>query len=175
MAIAGGQRLEIENLVDRYGLTLCVECGKCVAVCPMELIFDDFSYEVSPRGVIEAVLVDGDADLFHKDHFWFCLTCTRCTGICPAGVEFRDFVQASRQLAMQSGVTERISFCSNCGAYLQPKRVREYMDEVLGEEADEFLDLCPRCRQYDFATRVKSSGVRVGSQPSLREESGASR
>lgn len=174
MAIAAGQRLEIENLVDQYGLTLCVECGKCVAVCPMELIFDDFSYEVSPRGVIEAVLVDGDTDLFHKDHFWFCLTCNECTDICPAGVQFRDFVDAARQLAMQSGVTERVSFCSNCGAYLQPKRLMQYMNDVLGEAADEFLDLCPRCRQYDFATRVRSSGLRVRSLPSPRKESGAS-
>lgn len=174
MAIASRQSLEIEKLVDQHGLTLCVECGKCVAVCPMELIFDDFSYEVSPRGVIEAVLVDGGFDLFQSNRFWFCLGCNQCTDICPAGVQFRDFVQASRKLAMQSGVTERVSFCSKCGAYLQPKRVSQYMNEVLGEGADEFLDLCPRCRQYDFAMRVKSLGLRVGGQPSLRKESGAS-
>lgn len=167
MAIANIQTSEIDQLVDQHGLNLCVECGKCVAVCPMELIFDDFSYEVSPRGVIEAVLVDGGVDLFHTDRFWFCLTCNRCTEICPAGVQFRDFVEATRQLAIQSGITERISVCRICGAYLQPQRVMKYMNEVLGEGADETLDLCPSCRQYDFARKVKSLGLSVGSVPSL--------
>ena len=46
---------EIERLASEYGLTLCMQCGKCVAVCPMSKVSAEFSYEVSPRGVVDCV------------------------------------------------------------------------------------------------------------------------
>lgn len=144
----------VARLVDQFGLSLCVECGKCVAVCPMGEIFDDFSYEVSPRGVIERALLDLDV----LDHvgIWFCLTCDMCTNLCPAGVQFRDFVEAVRQLAIDTGVTEHGYFCRGCGAYLWPQHTAEYMREALGEAAEELLTLCPRCRQYDFGGKMRA-------------------
>jgi heterodisulfide reductase subunit C len=144
----------IERLANQYGLPFCVECGKCVAVCPMGEIFDDFSYEVSPRGVIERVLLDSE---FPQDRrLWFCLTCDLCTNLCPAGVRFRDFVEAARRLTVKSGITEYGSFCRNCGAYLWPQHTVEYLKQTLGEAAEELLTLCPRCRQYDFGEKVKA-------------------
>jgi heterodisulfide reductase subunit C len=144
----------IERLANQYGLPFCVECGKCVAVCPMGEIFDDFSYEVSPRGVIERVLLDSE---FPQDsRLWFCLTCDLCTNLCPAGVRFRDFVEAARWLTIETGRTEYGSFCRNCGAYLWPQHTVEYLKQTLGEAAEELLTLCPRCRQYDFGEKVKA-------------------
>jgi heterodisulfide reductase subunit C len=146
----------IEQVANQYGLFLCVECGKCAAVCPMGEIFDDFSYEVSPRGVIEAVLIDGRAEILNAGEFWFCLTCDLCTNLCPAGVRFRDFVEAIRRMAIESGVTEHSLFCRNCGAYLWPGHTVEYLKQTLGEASEELLTLCPRCRQYDFGEKVKT-------------------
>jgi heterodisulfide reductase subunit C len=144
----------IERLANQYGLSFCVECGKCVAVCPMGEIFDDFSYEVSPRGVIERALLDSE---FPQDsRLWFCLTCDLCTNLCPAGVRFRDFVEAARWLTIETGHTEYGSFCRNCGAYLWPQHTVEYLKQTLGEAAEELLTLCPRCRQYDFGEKVKA-------------------
>ena len=144
----------IERLANQYGLSFCVQCGKCVAVCPMGEIFDDFSYEVSPRGVIERVLLDSE---FPEDsRLWFCLTCDLCTNLCPAGVRFRDFVEAARWLTIEAEHTEYGSFCRNCGTYLWPQHTVEYLKQTLGEAAEELLTLCPRCRQYDFGERVKS-------------------
>jgi ferredoxin len=145
----------IERVANQYGLFLCVECGKCVAACPMGEIFDDFSYEVSPRGVIEAVLLDLEGAL-NADRFWFCLTCDLCTNLCPAGVRFRDFVEAIRLMAIESGVTEHGLFCRNCGAYLWPWHTVNYLEQTLGEAAEELLTLCPKCRQYDFGEKVKA-------------------
>ena len=145
----------IERLATQYGLGLCVECGKCVAACPMGEIFDDFSYESSPRGVIEAILLDLDEAL-GADRFWFCLTCDLCTDLCPAGVRFRDFIEAIRRMAIESAVTEQGLFCRSCGAYLMPWHTVEYLKLTLGEAAEELLTLCPRCRQYDFGERVKA-------------------
>jgi ferredoxin len=48
----------IGEIASQCDLFLCVECGKCVAACPMTEIFKDFSYEVSPRGMIEKTLMD---------------------------------------------------------------------------------------------------------------------
>jgi ferredoxin len=141
----------------------------------MAMIFDDFSHEISPRGVIEAVLIEGGVELFSTDRFWFCLTCDLCTDLCPAGVRFRDFIEAIRHLALESGVTERGSFCRNCGAYLQPWRVTEYVNEALGEAAQEVLTLCPNCRQYDFAGRMKTLESRGGKVSRLPADVGVGR
>ncbi|MGA9348536.1 MAG: 4Fe-4S dicluster domain-containing protein [Anaerolineae bacterium] len=144
----------IERLANQYGLSFCVECGKCVAVCPMGEIFDDFSYEVSPRGVIERALLD--LEIMEDARLWFCLTCDLCTNLCPAGVRFRDFVEASRWLTIEAGAGVYGSFCRNCGAYLWPQHTVEYLKKTLGEAAEKLLTLCPRCRQYDFGDKVKA-------------------
>ncbi len=158
----------IERLAIQYGLFLCVECGKCVAVCPMGEVFDDFSYEVSPRGVIERVLLRFEtaeegglaepvlSKILTTSRLWFCLTCDLCTDLCPAGVRFRDFVEAARRVAMDSGVTEHGLFCRRCGAYLWPRHTVEYLKQTLGDAADGLLTLCPTCRRYDFGQRVKA-------------------
>jgi L-lactate utilization protein LutB len=144
----------IERLVDQYGLLFCVECGKCVAVCPMGEVFDDFAYEVSPRGVIERALLG--LEMLEHAGLWLCLTCDLCTDLCPAGVRFRDYVEAARQLAIEAGVTECVSFCRDCGAFLWPRHTEEYLKQALGEIAEELLTLCPRCRQYDLGEKVKA-------------------
>lgn len=146
--------MTVEQLASQYGLVFCVECGKCVAVCPMGEIFDDFTYEVSPRGVIERALMDSD---FPEDkRLWFCLTCNLCTDLCPAGVRFRDFVEAARRLVIQAGCAEYGAFCRNCGVYLWPQHTIEYLKQTLGESAEEPSTLCPRCRQRDVGEKVKA-------------------
>lgn len=144
----------IERLARRYELVLCVECGKCVAVCPMGELFDDFSYEVSPRGVIEGILLR--TEKLGDGRLWFCLTCNLCTDLCPAGVRFRDFVEAVRGLTIKAGITEHGVCCRNCNVYLWPQHTIEYLKRTLGEAAEEILTLCPRCRQYDLGEKVKA-------------------
>jgi ferredoxin len=146
----------VEQLAEQYGLFLCVECGKCVAVCPMGEIFEDFSYAVSPRGVIEAVLVEGGVEELKANRIWFCLTCDLCTDLCPAGVLFCDFVVAARHLAIEAGVAEYCLFCRNCGRYHGPWHTVKYLKQTLGEAAEELLALCPTCRQYDFGEKMKA-------------------
>ena len=149
--------LTIEQLAEYYGLFLCVECGKCDAVCPMGEIFDDFSYEISPRGVIETVLFESDLSLLHDDRFWFCLTCDLCTNLCPAGVRFRDFVEAFRLVALEAGAIEHGMFCAGCDTYLCPEHTVQYLRTRLGEDPEQLLSLCPTCRQHDFGARIMAS------------------
>jgi heterodisulfide reductase subunit C len=144
----------IEQLAKQHALLLCVDCGKCVAVCPMWEIFDDFSYEVSPRGVIKMAL-SGQATLAHVG-VWVCLTCDLCTRLCPMGVRFRDFIEAARQLALEAGAAEHGYFCQECGAYLCPEHTVAYLRQTLGEAGEELLGLCTRCRQVSFGKKVKA-------------------
>ena len=150
----GNHILNIEQLADQHGLSLCVQCGKCVAVCPMGEVFDDFTYRVSPRGVVEATLLG--LEITEDDRLWFCLTCDECTEKCPQGVRFRDFVEAMRRLAIAAGHTEYGSFCEDCGGYVRSLHTVEYVGQKLGEGSEAHLRLCPVCRQRQFSAKVKS-------------------
>lgn len=145
----------LEHVASQYGLFLCVECGKCVAVCPMSEIFVDFSYDVSPRGIIGSISVGESIEALNAERFWFCLICDLCTSLCPTGVRFRDFVEEIRLLAIESGITEHCLFCQNCGKYLWPWHTMKYLNQTLGEAANDILKLCPKCRQYDLGEKVK--------------------
>jgi len=146
----------MSRLMKEPGALLCVECGKCASACPMTEIFEDFSYEVSPRGIVEKALVG--FDLLTDVAIWFCLTCDVCTELCPAGVRFRDFVEGVRSLAVEAGVTEHGLFCERCGRFIVPTHTIDYIRGKLdgGEVPDEYLSLCPRCRQYDFTAKMKA-------------------
>lgn len=144
----------VERLANEYGLPFCVECGKCVAVCPMADIFNDFSYRVSPRGVVEATLLG--LEITEDDRLWFCLTCDQCTDKCPQGVRFRDFVEAMREWAVETGHTEYGFFCEGCGRYVRSLHTVEYLKQKLGEGNEDYLSLCPVCRQRRFGAKVKS-------------------
>jgi len=145
----------VEKLLKETRAMLCVECGKCASACPMTEIFEDFSYEVSPRGIVEKALFG--FDLLTDVGIWFCLTCEVCTELCPAGVRFRDFVEGVRALAIEVGVTEHGLFCERCSKFVVPLHTAEYIEGKLkdGDAAGEYLRLCPSCRRYEFTAKLK--------------------
>lgn len=149
------QDTSVNDLMRETRAILCVECGKCASACPMTEIFEDFSYEVSPRGIVEKALFG--FDLLTDVGIWFCLTCDVCTELCPAGVRFRDFVQGVRALAIEQGVTEHGLFCERCGKFVVPMHTVEYVLEKMKGVGDavEYLRLCPDCRQYELTAKLK--------------------
>ncbi|MHC4549250.1 MAG: 4Fe-4S dicluster domain-containing protein [Planctomycetota bacterium] len=152
MPVVGAEVLD--RLAGRHGLFLCVECGKCAAVCPMGKLFADFSYEASPRGVIERALL-GQPMEGHAPS-WLCLTCDLCTSLCPAGVRVRDFVEALRAHLVAAGEREYGSFCTVCGAYLWPRHTVEHLKGFLTDAAEAHLTLCPRCRRYNHGRTMRA-------------------
>jgi ferredoxin len=124
----------------------------------MQDIFDDYSYEVSPQGVIESVLQGSET--LEDDQLWFCLTCDLCTDVCPEEIHFSDFIEAARLLILEVGITEQAVSCRGCGAYLCPQHTMEHVTKKVGDVAEELLTLCPGCRQYEFGGKVKSLGLR---------------
>jgi len=151
-AIAGGDPLA--KIIDEKKLSLCVECGKCVASCPMAEFYDRFSFLFSARGIIKKALLG--LDVLKDSNIWFCLECDVCAQLCPAGVKYAEFVEDIRQLAIREGITENSAVCPRCGRYYLPLPTVERLKEVLdGSGLDgEFIELCPQCRRDDMAEKL---------------------
>ena len=145
----------LDKAIDEKKLSLCVECGKCVAGCPLAELYERFSQEFSARGIIKRVLLG--FDVWKNKEIWFCLGCNVCAQSCPAGVRYAEFIEGARQLALSENITEYCLFCERCGRCYLPMPTLEYMRGALEEtKADsQFLNLCPECRSRDFAERVK--------------------
>jgi Fe-S oxidoreductase len=149
---AGGD--PVARIIEEKKLSLCVECGKCVASCPMAEFYDRFSFLFSARGVIKKALLG--LDILRDPNIWFCLECDLCAQLCPAGVRYAEFVEAIRQLAIREGITEHSVVCPRCGRYYLPLPTLERVREILAGNhlGDEFVKLCPQCRQDDMAGKL---------------------
>jgi heterodisulfide reductase subunit C len=148
----------LAELIDQKKLTLCVECGKCVAGCPMVDVYEQFSYKLSARGIIKKALLG--LDLLNDINIWFCLACDTCARICPAGVKYAEFIETIRQLVISEGKTDNCRFCESCGRYFVQLPLSEHLKDELGETSSsgEFLDLCPHCRRDSAALKMKLLG-----------------
>jgi len=146
-----GMHQVVERIAEESGLYRCVECGKCVAVCPMFEMYRNFSYEMSPRGIIKKALIDAVVDLLQDESIWYCTECDACTEICPEGVNFRDFMVNLRALAIQHGLQDKRAFCRECGHYFLPVQLIDYVRESLQVRDGVFLKLCPTCRRNRYS------------------------
>ena len=154
----------LAKIIDDKKLALCVECGKCVASCPMAEFYNRFSFLFSARGVIKKALLG--LDILKDSNIWFCLECELCSRLCPAGVKYAEFVEDIRQLAISEGITENSVICPRCGRYHQPLPTVERLKEVLaGSGLDgEFTELCPQCRRDEVAEKLAFPPVSAKSE-----------
>ncbi|HBO43460.1 MAG TPA: electron transport complex subunit RsxC, partial [Planctomycetaceae bacterium] len=65
-------RCEIEQARE----TACVRCGRCVQVCPMNLV---------PAKLAQAVRAD-NVELLDTYHITACMECGSCAYVCPASL-----------------------------------------------------------------------------------------
>ena len=84
-ALQGGESLE-----------WCYGCGKCVPVCPVDLVG-----EYGPRKIHRKVQTG--TDLFHDDDLWMCTTCMNCLRVCPKEVDMIQIMPAVREVAVSEG------------------------------------------------------------------------
>lgn len=143
--------IEIQKYVLRNNLNLCLECGKCSAVCPMFDFYGEYVYQRSPRGVVEWLTLSPDS--VEDEALWYCLACQECTFFCPSGVNFQDFMMELRGLLLQRGNNKYAVFCDVCGCYLMPKKEFEYLqkDPNKGKNLGDLLAVCPRCKKIGYA------------------------
>jgi len=155
-------KTEVRKSVQKNHLNVCLECGKCSAVCPMLDFYVLYVFRRSPRGVVERLSLAPDG-IEHEEALWYCLTCQECTFFCPSGVNFQAFMIELRELLLQRGHKEHAVFCDVCGSYLMPKKEFEYLlkDPDKGKHLGGLLAVCPRCKKAGYAGVLR----RVASMP----------
>jgi Fe-S oxidoreductase len=84
-ALPGGESLE-----------WCYGCGKCVPVCPVDLVG-----EYGPRKIHRKVQLG--VDLFEDPDLWLCTTCMNCLRVCPKEVDMIQIMPAAREVAVTNG------------------------------------------------------------------------
>lgn len=127
----------------------CVECGKCTAACPMAEMYPNFSWDLSPRGIVQQAL--RGRDLLSSQALWCCTQCHACTRTCPAGVDCCGLVARLRPLARLATGIPQGGVCAGCSGELPPQPVLDYLRSVLPEAELRYLKLCPTCRRQAYA------------------------
>ena len=140
-------RDEFERALSEAAARFCVECGKCTATCPMAEMYPAFSWDLSPRGIVQQAL--RGEELLKSQALWCCTECRACTRTCPAGVDCSGLVTRLRPLARLETGSPEAGKCA-CGCELPPRPVLDYLRSVLPRAELHYLTLCPACRRQAY-------------------------
>ncbi|MEX0665778.1 MAG: (Fe-S)-binding protein [Acidimicrobiia bacterium] len=84
-ALPGGESLE-----------WCYGCGKCVPVCPVDVVGEYGPWKIHRK-------VQRGVDLFEDPDLWLCTTCMNCLRVCPKEVDMIQIMPAAREVAVSNG------------------------------------------------------------------------
>ncbi len=87
------------DLLKKSRAFLCLECGKCTAVCPISR----FNNSYSPRRLLATGLFYGGEELLSDRLLWSCLTCKLCSQRCPVDVKYSEYMRDTRAAAYATG------------------------------------------------------------------------
>ncbi|HEB84039.1 MAG TPA: 4Fe-4S dicluster domain-containing protein [Bacteroidetes bacterium] len=90
---------EVEE-ISGEDLLACNQCGKCSAGCPVASVMD-----LLPSQVIRMAQL-GMEEVLESRTIWICASCLTCVTRCPKGVDLPRLMEALREIALRSGVTE---------------------------------------------------------------------
>jgi len=115
----------MEKAIKETHAYLCLECGKCTAVCPLARLNPAYS----PRLTVERALWGGD--LAHDRLLWSCLTCEACSERCQSDVAYAEFIRYLRAQAWKGGQSGE---CAHGGALqtLMRMMAKEFKQSRLG-------------------------------------------
>ncbi len=83
------------------GLTACMNCGVCTAICPAAAYYD-----YDPREICQEVQSQDEQTLIHllkSDTIWMCGQCLSCKTRCPRDNTPGYIISALRTLSQQTG------------------------------------------------------------------------
>ncbi len=87
---------KVASLDGAESLSWCYGCGKCVPVCPVDIVG-----EYGPRKIFRKVQTG--MDLFESSDLWLCTTCMNCLRVCPKEVDMVQIMPAAREVAVSNG------------------------------------------------------------------------
>ena len=143
--------IQTKTLAKAAGVYGCVECGKCVAVCPMQEMYPGFSIEMSPRGMIKKSLFE--RGILSDENIWYCTQCNACTDTCPEGVSCRDLIKGLRAMALEKGLVKNVRTCRSCHTAYGSVPIFAYLSDRLKGRLSHYLELCPSCRRDLYLRR----------------------
>lgn len=87
-----------DDMIERFHVADCYQCGKCSAGCPMAEQMD-----LLPNQLIRLAQM-GRLDRAVKcDAIWKCVSCMTCSARCPKSVDCAGLMDALREMAVEQG------------------------------------------------------------------------
>jgi heterodisulfide reductase subunit C len=94
--------LERFDAAGEFQTSLCFQCRKCTAGCPVT-----FAMDLYPDQVVRLVQLGQREQVLQSRTIWVCSSCETCTTRCPNGVHIAELMDGLKELAIQRGVASR--------------------------------------------------------------------
>lgn len=91
----------MDDVRMKEGLTACMNCGVCTAVCPAAEFYD-----YDPRQIVSTVQTQDDGaieDILKSETLWYCGECMSCRPRCPRSNTPGYVIQALRTVSQKLG------------------------------------------------------------------------
>jgi heterodisulfide reductase subunit C len=95
-ASIGGPLLSKVERISGQNISLCYQCGKCSATCPLSSQMD-----LLPHQVVRYLQLGFEQVLEAKTP-WLCATCFSCESQCPRGLDVSKICEALRTIKLRS-------------------------------------------------------------------------
>ena len=86
--------------ISGQNLSLCYQCGKCSATCPLAAQMD-----LMPHQVVRYLQL-GLEEVFDAKSYWLCATCFSCETQCPRGLDVSKICEALRTIKLRNDLRD---------------------------------------------------------------------
>jgi heterodisulfide reductase subunit C len=93
--IVSGSLLDKIETISGQNISLCYQCGKCSATCPLASKMD-----LLPHQVVRYLQL-GLREVFNSNSHWLCATCFSCETQCPRGIDVSKICEALRIIELR--------------------------------------------------------------------------
>jgi heterodisulfide reductase subunit D len=154
----------MEKIIKKTKAYLCLDCGKCTAICPVSRVNKGYS----PRRLLIKALTGSNEYLLNDKTIWTCLTCMQCQQRCPSDIDYIHFTQMIRADAKGDG---QEAPCSHGGALqslmkimtapdLKQNRLGWITSDLKTSEKSEYLFFVGCLPYFDvFFTDIKANSL----------------
>ena len=95
-----GPLLRKVERISGQNLSLCYQCGKCSATCPLSPQMD-----LMPHLIVRYLQL-GLEQVFDAKSYWLCATCFSCETQCPRGLDVSKICEALRTIKLRNDLRD---------------------------------------------------------------------